>query len=176
MKTTGVIRRIDELGRIVIPKEIRKNLRIKNGETLEILVENEDIILKKYSPLENLETVASKYVEIFNQVIKHNIIVTDRDKVIAIAGNLKKNYLDKEISNFTEHSIDRRDSFVERQKKNFEFIDGVVEYGYYSFSSIVNNGDALGSVIIISNDFPISEADEKQAVILAKILSRYFVE
>jgi len=176
MKTTGVIRRIDELGRIVVPKEIRKNLRIKNGDSLEILVENEDIVLKKYSPLENLETIASKYVEIFNQVIKHNIIVTDRDKVIAIAGSLKKNYLDKEISDFTERYIDRRDSFVERQKKNFEFVEGIVEQGYYSFSSIVNNGDALGGVIIISTDFPISEADEKQAVILSKILSRYFVE
>lgn len=176
MKTTGVIRRIDELGRIVIPKEIRKNLRIKNGESLEIFVENEDVILKKYSPIENLESVASKYVDIFNQVIKHNIIVTDRDKVIAIAGNLKKNYLDKNISDFCEHSIDRRDSFVERQKKNFEFAEGVVEYGYYSFSSIINNGDALGAVIIISTEFPISEADEKQAVILSKILSKYFVE
>ncbi len=176
MKTTGVIRRIDELGRIVIPKEIRKNLRIKNGESLEIFVENDDIVLKKYSPIENLETVANKYVDIFNQVIKHNIIVTDRDKVIAMAGSLKKNYLGKEISEFTERSIDRRDSFVERQKKNFEFVQGNVEYGYYSFSSIVNNGDALGAVIIISTDFPILEADEKQAVILSKLLAKYFVE
>ena len=176
MKTTGVIRRIDELGRIVIPKEIRKNLRIKNGESLEIFVENDDIVLKKYSPIENLETVANKYVNIFNQVIKHNIIVTDRDKVIAIAGSLKKNYLGKEISEFTERSIDRRDSFVERQKKNFEFVQGNVEYGYYSFSSIVNNGDALGAVIIISTDFPILEADEKQAVILSKFLAKSFVE
>ena len=176
MKTTGVIRRIDELGRIVIPKEIRKILRIKNGESLEIFVENDDIVLKKYSPIENLETVANKYVDIFNQVIKHNIIVTDRDKVIAMAGSLKKNYLGKEISEFTERSIDRRDSFVERQKKNFEFVQGNVEYGYYSFSSIVNNGDALGAVIIISTDFPILEADEKQAVILSKLLAKYFVE
>lgn len=176
MKTTGVIRRIDELGRIVIPKEIRKNLRIKNGESLEIFVDNDDIILKKYSPIENIESVASKYADIFNQVIKHSIIITDRDRVIAIAGNLKNNYLGKEISDFCEHSIDRRDSFVERQKKNFKFVDDIVEYGYYSFSSIVNNGDALGSVIIISTDFPIVEADEKQAVILSKILSKYFVE
>ncbi len=176
MKTTGVIRRIDELGRVVIPKEIRKNLRIKNGETLEIFVEDNDIVLRKYSPVENLEVEVSKYVDIFNQVIKHNIIVTDRNKVIAVAGNLKKNYLDKEITEFTEHSIDRRDSFVERQKKNFEFVSGNVENGYYSFSSIVNNGDALGAVIVISTDFPLTEADEKQAVVLSKVLSKYFVE
>ena len=123
MKTTGIIRRIDELGRIVIPKEIRKNMRIDNGESLEIFVDEENIILKKYSPIESLNTVAEKYVDIFNQVIKHNIIVTDRNKVIAIAGNLKKQYLNKEISEFTSHSIDRRDSFVERQKKPIKVFD-----------------------------------------------------
>ena len=92
MKTTGIIRRIDELGRIVIPKEIRKNLRIKNGESLEIFVDDEDIILKRYSPVESLDTIALKFVNTFNQVIKHNVIVTDRNKVIAIAGPLKKKY------------------------------------------------------------------------------------
>ena len=96
MKMTGIIRRIDELGRIVIPKEIRKNLRIKNGESLEIFVDDEDIILKRYSPVESLDTIALKFVNTFNQVIKHNVIVTDRNKVIAIAGPLKKKYLDKD--------------------------------------------------------------------------------
>ena len=86
MKTTGIIRRIDELGRIVIPKEIRKNLRIKNGESLEIYLENDSIILKKYSQIESLKNVSIDYVEAFNQIIKHNIIVTDRDKVIAVTG------------------------------------------------------------------------------------------
>ena len=175
MKTTGIIRRIDELGRIVIPKEIRKNMRIDNGESLEIFVDEDNIILKKYSPIESLNTVAEKYVDIFNQVIKHNIIVTDRNKVIAIAGNLKKQYLNKDISEFTSHSIDRRDSFVERQKNSFEIVKGINEFGYYSFSSIVNNGDAIGSVIVVSTDYPILEADEKMAVILSKILSKHFI-
>ena len=89
MKTTGIIRRIDELGRIVIPKEIRKNLRIKNGESLEIYLENDSIILKKYSQIESLKNVSIDYVEAFNQIIKHNIIVTDRDKVISATGPLK---------------------------------------------------------------------------------------
>ncbi len=176
MKTTGIIRRIDELGRIVIPKEIRKNLRIKNGESLEIFVDDEDIILKRYSPVESLDTIALKFVNTFNQVIKHNVIVTDRNKVIAIAGPLKKKYLDKEISEFTERSIERRDSFVERQKKTFSFVQGEEEFGYYSFSSIVNNGDALGAVIILSTDIPITDVEEKMAVILAKMLSNQFVD
>lgn len=176
MKTTGIIRRIDELGRVVIPKEIRKNMRIDNGESLEIFVDEDNIILKKYSPIESLNTVAEKYVDIFNQVIKHNIIVTDRNKVIAIAGNLKKQYLNKNISEFTSHSIDRRDSFVERQKNSFEIVKGINEIGYYSFSSIVNNGDALGAVIILSTDIPITDVEEKMAVILAKMLSNQFVD
>ena len=175
MKTTGIIRRIDELGRIVIPKEIRKNMRIDNGESLEIFIDEDNIILKKYSPIESLNSVAEKYVDIFNQVIKHNVIVCDKDKVIAVSGNLKKNYLGKSISEFTDRSIERRDSFVERQKKTFSFVEGVEDFGYYSFSSIVSNGDAIGSVIIVSTDYPILEADEKMAVILSKILSKYFI-
>ena len=115
MKTTGVIRRIDELGRIVIPKEIRKNIRIKNGESVEIFVEGDSIILKKFSQIESLENVSVNYVEAFNQIIKHNIIVTDRDTVIAVAGPLKTKYLGKEINEFTERSIERRDSYSEKQ-------------------------------------------------------------
>ena len=137
MKTTGIIRRIDELGRIVIPKEIRKNLRIKNGESLEIYLENDSIILKKYSQIESLKNVSIDYVEAFNQIIKHNIIVTDRDKVIAATGPLKKKYLDKEINEFTERSIERRDNFFEKQKKSFQIINDEEEVGYYKFSYIV---------------------------------------
>jgi len=176
MKSTGVVRRIDELGRIVVPKEIRKSLRIKNGDSLEIFLNDEDIILKKYSPVETLENILENYVDTFNQVMKHNIIVTDRDKVIAIAGSLKKKYLGKSISEFTDRSIERRDSFVERQKKSINIIDECSEICYYSFSSIVNNGDAIGAVIILSTEVPIAESEEKMAIILSKILSKHFID
>lgn len=177
MKTTGVIRRIDELGRIVIPKEIRKNLRIKNGESLEFFLDGDYIMLKKFSQIESLENVSVDYVEAFNQVIKHNIIVTDRDKVIAVAGPLKKKYLGKEINEFTERSIERRDSFSEKQKKNFRIINSDEdEIGYYSFSSIVNNGDAIGSVILISTDTPISDTEDKMMIVLSKLLSKQFID
>ncbi len=175
MKTTGIIRRIDDLGRIVIPKELRRSLRIKTGESLEIFVENEDIILKKYSPMESIEEAASKYVDSFNKVINHSVIVTDKDRVIAASGSLKKRYLGKQLSEFTDRSIERRDSFVERQKKTFSFVEGVEDFGYYSFCSIVYNGDTIGSVIIISVESPILESEEKLAVILANLLSDKFV-
>lgn len=176
MKTTGVVRRIDELGRIVIPKEIRKNMRIKTGDSLEIFLNDDDIVLKKYSPIETLENILDNYVDTFNQVLKHNIIVTDRDKVIAISGNLKKKYFGKSISDFTDRSIERRDSFVERQKKSVNFVEDIDEFCYYSFSSIVNNGDAIGAIIILSTEIPITDSEEKMAVILSKILSKHFID
>ena len=174
MKTTGIIRRIDDLGRVVIPKELRKTLRINNGDSLEIFVDNEDIILKKYSPMESIEDAAARYVDSFNQVIKHSVIVTDKDRVIAASGSLKKRYLGKQITEFTERGIERRDSFVERQRKTFSFVQDIEDFGYYSFSSIISEGDTIGSVIIISVDNPILESEEKMANILAKLLSGSF--
>ena len=176
MKTTGVIRRIDDFGRIVIHNELRKTMRIKNGESLEIYLDEDNIVLKKYSPIESLETIASRYVETFNKVLKHNVIVTDKDKVIAIAGDLKKKYIGKEISDFVDRGIERRESFVERQKKEFEIVKDVKEFGYYAFSSIVSNSDTLGSVIIVSTEIPILDSEEKMASILANLLGNSLVE
>lgn len=170
MKSTGVIRRVDELGRIVIPKEIRNNMRIKSGEGLEIFIDEDSLVLKKFSPIENLESLAAKYSEAIYQVIKHNVIVTDLNKVIAISGNLKKKYLGENISPFVYRSIERRDNFVERQKKEIEIIENNKEYGYFSFSSIVVNGDILGSAIILSNDIPLISSEEKMAEVLSKLI------
>ena len=177
MKATGIVRRIDDLGRVVIPKEIRRTLRLPEGTALEIYTDREDaIILKKYSQLETIENVSVDYVEAFNSIIKHNIIVTDRDKVIAVSGPLKKKYLGKEVNEFTERSIERRDSFSEKQKKIFQIIKDEDENGYYSFSSIVDNGDAIGSVIIISTDTPITDVEDKMGIILSRLLSTQFAD
>lgn len=175
MTTTGIVRRIDELGRIVIPKEIRKNLRIKNGDNLEILVEGENITLKKYSQIDNLESIANMYAESFYQVLKYNVIITDTDKVVAVGGNLKKKYLNCGISEDIERMIERRDNFIERKKKNIEISPGCQEFGYYTVATIINNGDSIGSVIILSSDSPMLEQEEKLGSILANILSNYFV-
>jgi len=173
--STGIIRRIDELGRIVIPKEIRKNLRIKNGDNLEILVDGDNITLKKYSYIENVTDMASLYAESFYQVLKYNVIVTDTDRVIAIAGNLKKKYLNMGISETVERMIERRDSFVERKKKELEISPGMSEFGYYTVATIINNGDSIGCVIILSLDTPMLEQEERLGMILANMLSNYFV-
>ena len=173
--STGIVRRIDELGRIVIPKEIRKNLRIRSGDNLEILLEGENIVLRKYSQIENAVELADTYVESFYQVLKYNVIVTDTDKVIAAAGPLKKKYLNVSISDKLTNMIERRDSFVERRKNSIEISPGVTEYGYYTVATIINNGDSIGAVIILSLDSPMLEQEEKLAMILANILSNYFM-
>lgn len=172
--STGIVRRIDELGRIVIPKEIRKNLRIKNGDNLEIVVDGENITLKKYSQIENAMDMAQVYAESFYQVLKYNVIVTDTDKIVAIAGNLKKKYINMGISESIERMIERRDTFVERKKKEIEISPGIKEFGYYTVSTIIKNGDSIGAVIILSTETPMLEQEEKLGMILANMLSNYF--
>ena len=173
--STGIVRRIDELGRIVIPKEIRKSLRIKNGDNLEILVEGDNVTLRKYSQIENATDMAQIYAESFYQVLKYNVIVTDTDKIVAVAGNLKKKYLNMGISETVERMIERRDSFVERKKKEIEISPGLSEFGYYTVSTIIKNGDSIGAVIILSLDTPMLEQEEKLGMILSNMLSNYFV-
>ena len=93
MKATGVVRRIDDLGRVVIPKEIRKTLRIKEGDPLEIFTDKEgEVILKKYSPIGELSEFATEYAETLAKTTGHIACITDRDTVIAVSGGPKKNF------------------------------------------------------------------------------------
>lgn len=86
MKATGIIRRVDDLGRIVIPKEIRKTLKIREGDPVEIFTDNQgQVILKKYSPIGEIENFAKAYAEAMSQIAGHRVLVTDREKVIAVA-------------------------------------------------------------------------------------------
>lgn len=174
MITSGVIRRIDELGRIVIPKEIRKKLRIKTGDNLEILVEGDDIVLKKYSFIENIETYVQMYADSFNHVLKYNVIITDTDKIIAMAGNLKKKYLNKEISSQIQKMIERRENVFPLKKDKIEISSGMCEECYFSAAPIINNGDSIGEVIIMSLDSPILPHEEKMSLILSNIICNYF--
>ena len=96
MKATGIVRRIDDLGRVVIPKEIRRTLRIREGDPLEIFTDREgEIILKKYSPIGELTEFAGEYVESLFETTRHIAVITDRDGVIAVSGSSKKDYTEK---------------------------------------------------------------------------------
>ena len=175
MISSGIIRRIDELGRIVIPKEIRKKLHIRTGDNLEILVENDDILLKKYSFIENISNVIDSYASAFNNVLKYNIIITDTDKIIAVSGNLKKKYENLEISSFIEKVIDRREYSFVNKISTIELSPGLIEDGYYVTAPIICNGDGFGAVIILSLNTPMLPGEDKLALILADLLCNYFV-
>ena len=109
MKATGIVRRIDDLGRVVVPKEIRRTLRIREGDPLEIFTDREgEIILKKYSPIGELSQFAGQYAESLAQSTGHLVCITDRDHVIAAAGNGKKEFEGKPISRQLEELIEDR--------------------------------------------------------------------
>lgn len=177
MKATGMVRRIDELGRIVIPKEIRKTLRIREGENLEIFTDdNENIILKKHSIVNNIGDFAQKLAESIFLFAKHNIIITDTDNIIAMAGPAKKNYLDTPISEELHRSLQRRELILEKHNKKFKINDDKDENGTYAISSIIANGDVVGLVLMFSNDEKINEEDMKLVQIASQFLVKHLEE
>lgn len=159
LKSTGVTRKIDDLGRIVIPKEIRKNLGIRDGESLEIFTEEDSIILKKHSEIEKFEDLGKKLSDLIENIFKVDVIITDREKVIASTKRdiLINKLLDEELI----YLIDNREEFVGR-KDIFGTISKV------TIVPIIASIDSLGLIILISND----DLDLKNiARFMAKILS-----
>ena len=109
MKATGIVRRIDDLGRVVIPKEIRRTLRIREGDPLEIFVDRDgEVILKKYSPIGELGDFAKEYADSLFESIGHITLISDRDNMIAVSGASKKDYMDKSISMMVETCLEER--------------------------------------------------------------------
>lgn len=172
MKTTGIIRRIDELGRIVIPKEIRRSLRIKEGENIEILIDNDNIILKKYSVIKNLNDFAQNMADAIHSFIDHSVIITDNDSILAASGPLKKELLGKTIGSDLESKLTRREEMLEKHKKNIKITNEDLECTY-AVSPIIINGDTIGLVMIISKEDPVDEIDFKLVQIASKFLSNH---
>lgn len=173
MKNTGVVRRIDDLGRIVIPKEIRKTLRIKDGESLEIFLNSDNIVLKKYSPLEGLQNFYKTYAESIYSELGNNVLIVDRDKIVAAAGDFKRKYLDKPISSTVDLIIQNRAVSISKQKVKIDIINDYYTEVSYVISPIITNGDAVGAVIIMSSDENIDDFIIKTGVIASKFLGKY---
>lgn len=162
MKQTGVTRKIDELGRIVIPKEIRKNLGIRDGESLEIYTSDDSIILKKYYEVKKLEDVCDKLCEMIKNIYDVNILITDREKVVSSSiSNYKDKLLDKDlIELIDERELLISDKLLTKKIGNDEVI------GYYTVVPIVASSDSLGLVIIIDE----VKTYERLAKLVAKIV------
>lgn len=176
MKSTGVVRKIDNLGRVVIPKEIRRTLKINEGSPLEIYIERDMIALKKHTAANTLKEVAYLYAESVYNSINSGVIITDREKILAISG-LEEIYQNHSISEYLEDCIKNRVNVVENNKTKIEFVKGKEEEEEYCYiiNLIESNGEVIGLVIIF-NDFSITELEEKTSNLVAQILSKYIEE
>lgn len=182
MKATGIVRRIDDLGRVVIPKEIRRTLRIREGDPLEIFVDRDgEVILKKYSPIGELGEFAKEYADSLYEAIGHTALIADRDTIIAVAGAPKKEFLNKPIGSLVERAMEDRRSIVVTKPgdtKNRGSIIGDDEeenrFPVYVVSPIVAGGDPIGAVIICSRegDATMSETEIKLAETAAGFLAK----
>ena len=176
MKSTVVVRRVDDLGRIVIPKEIRQTLRIRDGESLEIFVDREMIALKKFSKMSDMDDVSKQLVDIINAAINKTVLVTDRDKFIAGAGPLKKKYFEANISHYLEGVMRNRESIVFNNVQNISLVEGDIEKLASIIVPIIMNGDVMGLVLVLSEKSDIGQLEEKMATVAAQFLGKHIEE
>lgn len=176
MKATGIVRKIDELGRVVIPKEIRKSLRIREGDPLEIYVEkNGEVVLKKYAPLGDLVEFSSQYVDTLAKTTGFASCISDSEVIIAVSGVPKKDYLDKEISEHVLNVMDDRAIWSTRDDSIMPIIkDDKTNYASQIIAPIISDGDAIGTVILFSTDYKkeITEVEYKLVQSAATFLGK----
>lgn len=182
MKATGITRKIDELGRIVIPKEIRRTLRIREGTPLEIFTEkNGEIVLRKYSPMGEMVAFAQQYADSLAQTTGMMVCITDLEQVIAAAGGAKKDYLGKAISEKLEQLIeDRGQRQAQSGDKGYVLVikDPVEEKFAQTICPIICQGDVIGSVILLAKDLKtkMGELEKKLVYCAAGFLGRQMEE
>ena len=178
MKATGIVRRIDDLGRVVIPKEIRRTLRIREGTPLEIFTDREgEIILKKYSPIGELGAFAGQYAESLAQTTGLTVCVCDRDQVIAVSGGSRKELLGKNISRQLETVIEDRENILvdNKEYKYIQITDNDREdFTGEAVSPILCEGDAIGAGVSLSREPQqlLGETEQKLAISAAGFLGK----
>jgi AbrB family transcriptional regulator (stage V sporulation protein T) len=176
MKATGIVRRIDDLGRVVIPKEIRRTLRIREGDPLEIYVDRDgEVILKKYSPIGELGEFAREYAESLSEGTGHMTMIADRDAVIAAAGPAKKEYADKAVGPIIEQAMENRRVWLESNGGSYEVFKEFAEsYSSVCIAPIVASGDPIGAVILLSKQEQVKmgQMEAKMAETAAAFLAK----
>lgn len=184
MKATGIVRRIDDLGRIVIPKEIRRTLRIREGDPLEIFVDRDgEVILKKYSPIGELGDFAKEYADSLHETVGHIALIADRDAVIAVAGAPKKEFLDKRVGSAVERCMASRETVMQGAGAgaNGSMIgddDDASRFPSFVAAPIVSASETIGAVILASRDAGVQmgEMERKLAETAAGFLARQMAE
>lgn len=177
MKSTGIIRRIDDLGRVVIPKEIRRNLRIREGDPLEVYIEDDKIIYKKYSPIGEINEIAYSYAEVLESVSCHSVLITDRDCIVAVAGVSKREYIERIISHELEDIMETRRTY---QYDKDSLVHPVRELPRVAsvVCPIISQGELYGSVVLLADDryTTPSDVELKLAQYTASLIGSQFSE
>lgn len=180
MQDTGIIRRIDDLGRIVIPKEIRKTLRIKEGDPLEIYASKEELVFKKYSPIATIENFAKELIEGLTQVTEKPCFILDGDKVLCVSDNKYKDYIDKKISPDIEKAMKDRKTLLLSSADGGKILPLYkgenVEFENQIIVPIVENGDCFGAIVVADKEKSqrLSSADAKLVQLGAIFLGKQF--
>lgn len=176
MRATGIVRRIDDLGRIVIPKEIRKTMHIRESDPLEIFTERDgSIILKKYSPIGEMSVVAKQYADAIAASLPHTVCICDQDSVIAAAGPNSKKLIGKMLHEKAEAALhDRKQLITGRDDAGVTpyVSDYQEEFTGIAVSTIIAEGDAIGLMCILSNEGPLTDQDLMISKIGASFLGK----
>ena len=159
MKATGIVRRIDDLGRVVVPKEIRRILRIREGDPLEIFTGNSgEIVLKKYSPISDMNQVATEFAETAAQNLGCTVAITDTDMFIASSGKEKRLFANSKIDEELDYQIQTKEKYESPSK---------------IIVPILAHGDVIGSIIMVANeDKKLSDVETKTAQIGAEFIAK----
>mgnify|MGYP000369386209 CR=1 FL=1 len=179
MKATGIVRRIDDLGRVVIPKEIRRTLRIREGDPLEIFTNEEGgVVLRKYSAIGELGDFAAQYAESLAKTSGCITCIADRDSIIAVSGAPKKDFIDKKITGELEKAMEDRTTVVAKTKSD-GYIPILEDSNDDAFSAqvitpIISHGDPIGAVIMLAADSKatVGDVETKLSQSAASILGK----
>ncbi len=176
MKATGIVRRIDDLGRVVIPKEIRRTMRIREGDPLEIFTEKDgEVIFKKYSPMGELSDFAGQICETMHKTTNRITAITDRDSVISVFGAPKRDLGEKRISGELEQVMEGRQVFQESVgDRQLPIVDGDSQYRVSIAAPIISEGDVMGCVVFLNHgdSQPAGEVENKLAATVARFLGK----
>ena len=176
MKATGIVRRVDDLGRIVIPKEIRRTRRIREGDPLEIYTEKDGgVIFRKYSPMGDLQEFAAAMCESIGSATGHIAAVADRDAIIALYGVPKRELMDKPNSRELEKLMESRANYLfQPGDPMIRASEGAEKYHLGAAAPILSQGDLMGAVLLLlgENDGPLQQADQSLAKTAAGFLGR----
>lgn len=154
MKATGIVRRIDDLGRVVIPKEIRRTLRIREGDPLEIYTATDgEVIFKKYSPVGELSEFSGQYADVISRISSMPTLICDKDHVIAAAGVSKREFLERRVSAVLENYMESRKSYAATQQNvgDIQPIEGI-EHSAAVIYPIIASGDVTGAVVMLTSE------------------------